>query len=151
MSRSYANNSRRSSSSKSSHLTCDELLLQPWFLTRRVQRAVNALIPPNYRQRMRDFFEDYGCMICGRNQGYFANGMCVVCNGRIRRKFFASAARRLPTILQKRVDLGLLRKATLAKRLLEDFLRESSTGPKRPSALARLQNPVDLVLGGRVR
>lgn len=132
-------------------LTFDELLLQPWFLTARVQRAVNALVPPSYRQKMRDFYDDYGCMICGGTLRYMANGMCFVCNGIVRRKLAASANRRLHKTLPRRVDLRLISKARLARKLLGEFGSEAVTGAKKGSSLASLQNPVDLVIGSHAR
>jgi len=129
-------------------LMFDELLMQPWFLTKRVQLAITALIPPSYRQRMRDFFEDYGCMICGNDERHFANGMCASCNNKVRIKMYTSANRRLKTTLEKRVELGLLQKARYARRLLAGFKIEiASDIPVRTNPLVRVQNPVDLVLG----
>lgn len=124
-----------------------EMLLQPWFLMARVQRAITALVPPSYREKMRDFYEDYGCMICGGDRGHYANGMCSVCNNLIRRKLRASALRRLAKTEPRRVDFKLLSQAKLAKRLLGSFRSESVTGPKTRSAFGSFQNPVDLVIG----
>jgi hypothetical protein len=82
-----SNLNRRSPARKAPGLACDELMLQPWFLTSRVQRRITGLVPPSYRQKMRDFYDDYGCMICGGSDGnHYANGMCIVCNGSVRRR-----------------------------------------------------------------
>lgn len=109
-------------------LTSDEFLLQPWFLPKRIELAIRALVPPdNYRHRMHNFFDDYGCMVCGRHARYKSNGMCENCAGAIRQKIERSAKQRLKKKSERRHDLGLIRRAKLAKKLLSSFSREGSS------------------------
>jgi hypothetical protein len=147
-----SNLNRRSPARKAPALSYDELMLQPWFLTARVQRRITGLVPPSYRQKMRDFYDDYGCMICGGSDGnHYANGMCIVCNGSVRRRLLSSATRRLSATVPRRVDMKLVSKARLARRMLMEFRSKSVSGARNRSSLASLQNPVDLVIGGHVR
>jgi len=147
-----SNLNRRSPARKAPGLACDELMLQPWFLTSRVQRRITGLVPPSYRQKMRDFYDDYGCMICGGSDGnHYANGMCIVCNGSVRRRLSASAMRRLSATVPRRLDMKLVSKAKLATRMLTEFRSKSVSGARNRSALASLQNPIDLVISGHAR
>ena len=129
-------------------LTSDELLLQPWFLSKRVQLAIRSLVPPDYHRKMRDFFDDYGCMICGSEEDYEANGMCVRCNQNVRYMLASSARRRLKSTLARRIDMGLLRQARLAKKLLQKTTPMGRAALRRSRACAiRPSNPVDEMLG----
>src|SRR5580704_3559837 len=76
-------------------LTSGEFSLQPWFLPRRIEIAVRALIPHDYRIRMRDYFDDYGCMLCGERFDYGTNGMCGGCSRNVRRRLWKSLNRHL--------------------------------------------------------
>jgi len=129
-------------------LTSDEMLFQPWFLSKRVQLAIRSLVPPSYWKRMRDFFDDYGCMICGTDENYLSNGMCNPCNAKVRRRLLSSARRRLKSTLEQRVDFDFLRQARLAKKLLGRFsVGNRAASQRRRADTARSGNPVDEALG----
>src|SRR4029077_14699160 len=131
-------------------LTTDELLLQPWFLSQRVQQAIRSLVPPSYRRKMRDFFDDYGCMICASDERYGSNGMCFRCYHNVRTMLHGSARRRLKATLARRIDLDLFRRTRLAKRLLGRFSPKSrASSQRRRNDTAQSGNPVDEMLGPR--
>src|SRR5271156_6233645 len=66
-------------------LEAGELLFQPWFLSWRTARTITSLVPADYRKRMRDYFDDYGCMRCGRlDVPYQSNAMCRTCMATVR-------------------------------------------------------------------
>lgn len=133
---------------KHKRLTSDELLLQPWFMSKRVQLAIRSLVPPSYQKRMRDFFDDYGCMICGDDTKYAANGMCLRCNHNVRYMLVSSARRRLKTTLARRIDMGLLRQTRIAKKLLQRIPPVGRAAWRRSRAdVFRPSNPVDEMLG----
>lgn len=51
-----------------------------WFLPKKVHNSIRHLIPKNYRHGMGYFYQDYGCLRCGRrDREYGANGMCQSC------------------------------------------------------------------------
>lgn len=122
----------------------DELFLQPWFLPRRNECAMRVLMPPHYRRRMSAFFEDYGCMICGTYDGYFANGMCHNCNRKVRAKLRKCLKRRMKDLPNNKVSSTLERQKGLAKRLLSRFsgCGGASSQPYRIEP-APIINPVD--------
>jgi hypothetical protein len=129
--------------------TSDELVFQPWFLPRQSRLAINALIPPGYRNKMRAYFDDYGCMICGGvNVVYDANGMCIPCFQTIGRRLRQSVRRRMTGKPDDRADLFMLRRANLAKKLLGRFSpnwRARSLRHRLDTPL--LNNPIDEALG----
>lgn len=130
--------------------TVEEVLLQPWFLSPRVAFAIKALVPPEYWNKMRNFFDDYGCMICEAESDYHSNGMCKSCYDKTRKKLVRSVKRRIGPERRRRLDRELFRQEKLAKKLLGRFSpsrRQASR--KHPSELAIRHNPVYEVLGPR--
>src|SRR5277367_5475324 len=60
----------------------DESLLLPWFLTKRATIAIRANVPKHYQIRMRNYFDDYGCLRCSTHRGqHKSNGLCNRCSG----------------------------------------------------------------------
>jgi hypothetical protein len=43
-----------------------EAALQPWFLPRPLGWKIRSMLPNEYRRKMRYYFDDYGCLRCGR-------------------------------------------------------------------------------------
>jgi len=127
----------------------EEVLFQPWFLPLRVAYSIHGLVPPAFWKKMRYFFDDYGCMICGAESGYHSNGMCVRCHALIRKKIKLSAMRRASSEKVPRLDLALFRQEKLARKLLVRFatVRQSSKRVRR-TELPRC-NPVYEALSGR--
>jgi hypothetical protein len=77
----------------------DELFLQPWFLSRPVSEKIKGLLPSSQFQKMRYYFDDYGCLKCGeRNCLYGANGMCERCHNIIRKRIASSLFKRFRRI-----------------------------------------------------
>lgn len=122
----------------------DDVLLQPWFLPKRIADAIRAMVPVSYRSRMRYYFEDYGCMICGCESLYHSNGMCLPCFNKVLSRIKKSMARRSPSKPSPRLDLVLFRQQKLAKSLLRDFVPENKAPAQRLTLqMYRRMNPVD--------
>ncbi len=144
----FTYNSRKSKNG-AARFTSDELVFQPWFLPKQSCLTINGLIPPGYRNKMRAYFDDYGCMICGHvNVLYRANGMCIPCHQTVIRRLRRSVRRRITGKPDNRSDLFMLRRAKLAKKLLGRF----SANWRARSLRHRLdttwtKNPVDEALG----
>lgn len=121
----------------------DGLLLQPWFLGTRIASAIQALVPDRYWRKMRNFFEDYGCMICGSEQNYGSNGMCRYCYNDVVMKLGRSARRRMKSKAEQRFDLSILRQSRLAKKLLGRFsLKHRAASERRRLDKVPVRNPV---------
>ena len=141
-------NESRNPKNRLNRFTSHELVFQPWFLPRKSLLAISALIPPGYRNKMRAYFDDYGCMICGRMDViYDALGMCIGCHQTIRRRLKRSVRRRMTRKPDDRADLFMLRRAKLAKKLLGRFSptwRARSIRRRLDKALPN--NPIDEAL-----
>lgn len=132
-----------------SRFTSHELVFQPWFLPKQSRLAIDSLIPPGYRSKMRAYFDDYGCMICGHtNVVYDSNGMCIPCFKTIGRRLRRSVKRRLMGNPDDRADLLMLRRAKLAKTLLGRFSPNWRVRSQRHRLDTILSNnPIDEALG----
>jgi hypothetical protein len=111
----------RKKQTKASH-SCrcyEELLLQPWFLSTRVARGIRSLLPPDFRSRLHDYFNDHGCLRCGRrNVLYRSNGMCHRCMSIIIGRLEGCAYRRSKTRLSRKYGASFASEISLAHRLL---------------------------------
>src|SRR5713101_17207 len=107
----------------------DRAILQPWFLPLRTSGAILRLLPPEYRKKMRHYFDDYGCLKCERVGGlYSSNGMCKRCVVKILRRLRSSVRRHLTNSAKDgrlRSSDEFLTNAKIARRLLEDMVPAS--------------------------
>lgn len=135
---------RNKTARHSSGFNSDELFLQPWFLPKRNQLSMIRLMPPDYRNKFSAYFEDYGCLICGTYEQYFANGMCLRCNQMVRARLLKSVKRRVSGKPDPRIDLVILKQGNLARKLLASFAARIEALPQPPpTASIPKMNPVD--------
>lgn len=72
-----------------------DIFLQPWFLPQRNAHKIRDLIPESHKHKMLFYFEDYGCLKCGkRNVRYGSNAMCKLCVQSIKVKMLLAIKRR---------------------------------------------------------
>lgn len=100
-------------------------LLQPWFLDRETAVAVQRLIPRKYFFRMRWYFEDFGCLACGRkNRVYHSNGFCLQCFSLVSQRMVACMKRRKRLLKNHENSISrhnYLARAEEAQKLLGDL------------------------------
>ena len=54
--------------------------LPPFFLTIKLRRTIERLLPSEHHQRLHLYFDTHGCIRCSRNDViYGGNGMCRIC------------------------------------------------------------------------
>ena len=104
------------------HDILDDIFLQPWFLSLETANAIRNLIPPEYRHKMRYYFDDYGCLHCGKmGLRYGANAMCKPCLQSVKLKMLFAIKRRWkernPTERPR-----TFKRAAEARRLLADLI-----------------------------
>lgn len=76
-----------------------EIFLQPWYLPHKTFLAIRQLLPSAQLLKMRYYFDDYGCLKCGKlDVGYSSNGMCARCAIVVRSRVVASLKRRFEKI-----------------------------------------------------
>jgi hypothetical protein len=114
----------------------DDPLLQPWFLSMPVAKAILRLIPAEYVARMRWYFEDYGCICCKRKKVmYYGNGFCIDCGPRVRRRLVQSMKRRGKTSIRRKLaesQKWYFNRAKAAQGLFADLI------PNKPRLIAGL-------------
>lgn len=111
-------------------LGIEELLLQPWFLPKRIALGITKLVPPDYRKRMRDYFIDFGCLRCGHTDRiYGANGMCEPCKNLTYARVVASGNRRLRDRQPLLYGKEFVGHANRARKLLKGYRQRDSKSP----------------------
>jgi len=139
--------SKEPRSDRSARFNTHELAFQPWFLPRASRLAINTLIPPSYRNKMRAYFDDYGCMVCGKFDQYESNGMCLPCHRVVTRRLKTCVRRRLIGLQGETIDLVIQRRKALASKLLGRFANPWSKLPLRHRINVSSRNPVDEAIG----
>jgi hypothetical protein len=77
----------------------DELFLQPWFVPKSAYMEIRKILPPSQMLKMRYYFDDYGCLKCGKlNALYCSNGMCKECSVIVRARVALALKRRFKKI-----------------------------------------------------
>lgn len=106
----------------------------PLFLTFRLRKAIERLLPDRHHQRMHQYFEKYGCLRCSRkNVLYAANGFCMGCInmiGKRMRKVDRELRARKP-VLPPKLEENYLRPYNSARRLLADLMPKIVKGKTR--------------------
>jgi hypothetical protein len=128
----------------------EEVLLQPWFLPQRATFAIHGLVPVDFWNKMRNVFDDYGCLICGAETNYHSNGMCRSCYTRTREKVLSSARRHAGRGRKLRLDLELFRQEKLARKLLAHFAVKSAGSRKTRRIEIIPNNPVYEALAAKL-
>lgn len=117
--------------------TEEKNILPPVFLTRKLRKTIERLLPAGHHQRLRIYFDTYGCLRCSCNDLiYGGNGFCRLCLrmlGKRLLKIDAELRKRLsvaPTELQD----AYLRPYQSARKLLADLVPKTDkrTGQTKP-------------------
>jgi hypothetical protein len=73
----------------------NDIFLQPWFLDKRCAAAIARMVPDTFRDKMRFYFDDWGCLICKtKTRRYGSNGMCQICVRRIQKRLLLCLRKR---------------------------------------------------------
>jgi hypothetical protein len=97
----------------------------PLFLSIKLRKTIERLLPVGHHQRMRLYFDVYGCLHCSRKSVvYGANGFCRLCIsmiGKRMRKVDKELQARKPAP-QPKLEETYLRPYNSARRLLADLM-----------------------------
>ena len=100
----------------------DDIFLQPWFLSRHTAFAIKRILPPEHRHRMRFYFDDYGCLKCGKKDvAYGSNALCKPCMQQVKLRMFFAIKRRWTAASPDNLPRTFKRMAD-AQRLLKDLI-----------------------------
>jgi hypothetical protein len=99
-----------------------DVFLQPWFLPLRTAFAIRALIPAEHHHKMRAYFDDYGCLKCGKtNARYGSNAMCKSCVQQVKLRMLLAMKRRGTESIPAAKPSRTFQRAAEARRLLADL------------------------------
>jgi len=105
--------------------------MPPLFLTIKLRKAIERLLPVRHHQRLRQYFDIYGCLHCSRkNVLYGANGFCMLCIsmiGKRMRKVDRALRARKPA-LPPTLEETYLRPYNSARQLLADLMPKIGKG-----------------------
>ena len=121
------------------HIRVDLGSVPPLFLTSKLRKAIEQILPVGHHQRLHQYFDIYGCLHCSRNNVlYGANGFCMRCismiGKRMRKVDKELRARKLA--LPTKFEETYLRPYNSARRLLADLMPKIGKGSirKKPEA-----------------
>ncbi len=101
----------------------DDVFLQPWFLPLKAAVSLRELLPGNHCHKMRFFFEDYGCLKCGKkNVRYGSNAMCKLCVQQVKLKMLLAIRRRWTADGFENSQPRTFKRMADAQRMLRDLL-----------------------------
>ena len=100
----------------------DDIFLQPWFLPLQTAFDIKRILPPEHRHKMRFYFDDYGCLKCGKiNVQYGSNALCKLCMQQVKLRLFFAIKRRWTAASPDNLPRTFKRMAD-AQRLLKDLI-----------------------------
>src|SRR5947207_14073992 len=103
----------------------DDIFLQPWYLPQQTAAAMRKIMPSEQRHKMKFYFEDYGCMKCGKKKVlYGANGMCRKCHQRVKLRILFAIKRRWTSQSSDNKPRTFTRIGD-AQRILKDLLAQA--------------------------
>lgn len=89
----------RGQTSSQRSLPDDEVFLQPWFVPKKTFLTMRSLLPNCHLMKFKFYFQDYGCLRCGRrDQIYGSNALCERCNHIVRWRLIFCLRRRFKKI-----------------------------------------------------
>ncbi len=100
-----------------------ETALQPWFLPKVLSWKIRRMLPNDYWRKMRYYFDDYGCLRCGRKSvPYGVNGFCRVCRELILHRIGFALGRREKTAAKEQYCGERLKRAAYVRKLLHGLV-----------------------------
>src|ERR1700739_4873981 len=118
--------------------------LSPMFVTIRLRKAIEKLLPAEHYKRLRLYFDTYGCLSCRRKTMiYGANGFCKPCLGTIEKRLRRLDAKLQASVRVRQPDLAdhFARPYRTACELLADLIprvnRRLGQTKAEPKALPR--------------
>ena len=103
-------------------------IFPPWFLSKKVARQIDELLPYYYHMRFRFYFDRYGCIRCAsKDQVYCCSGLCLPCQGLIsdRLKRTDKLMHKLYGPETQKPTKAFLKRLTSARELLADLRGKS--------------------------
>lgn len=119
----------------------DAVVFHPWFLPAKTTYAIYRLLPPGHRFKMRDYFDDHGCLRCDEKGGYCAMGLCDRCYNLLHSRIRACVRKRASVTVPQQYGLKHLKDAQIARRLLKGFPAKMYVTPASGRSAYTINNP----------
>jgi len=106
----------------------------PLFLTKKLRKSIERVLPVAHHQRMRGYFDVHGCLHCSRKSVvYGANGFCRLCISMIGKRIrkIDKELQAIKPVPPPKVEEVYLRSYRCARQLLADLRPMSDKGPTR--------------------
>lgn len=103
------------------HATPDSLVFEPWFLPHKITYAIRALLPPEHRLKLRDYFAEWGCMRCESRERHWSSGLCERCYCILHSRIRVCLRRRAAVMVPDKVGLKHVEDVRTARKLLKGF------------------------------
>lgn len=85
----------------------DNIFMQPWYLTRKLAIRITKMLPRSHTHKMRMYFEDYGCLKCGKKKVmYGSNGFCARCKDKVMHQMLFTIRRHFQPSPLELIDRG---------------------------------------------
>jgi len=108
------------------------------------------MAPPGFQNKMRCYFDDYGCLICKQETVHHSNGMCLHCYIKVLQRVKKSVKRNARQKADTRLDLVLFQQRKLVRNLLKELApKERAPAEKLTLQMFRHTNPVFEALSAR--
>jgi hypothetical protein len=118
----------------------DSLILEPWFLPHKITYAIRALLPPEHRLKLRDYFAEWGCLRCGNRERHWSSGLCEKCYNILHHRIGVCLRRRAAVIVPDKIGLKHVEDVRTARRLLKGFPAKMYVKPQQRTKY-RIDNP----------
>src|ERR1700693_190550 len=102
--------------------------LPPFFVTKKIRKSIEQLLPAEHHKRLRLYFETYGCIRCSHSDVlYCANGLCVRCLRTVSKRLAKVDMKLRATVPQpENLDKSFLSPYLSARQLLSDLVSKPS-------------------------
>jgi hypothetical protein len=129
----------------------EKAIFQPWFLPHATSIEILRLLPPHWKQRMRYYFDYYGCLRCDRKDlMHRGNGFCTKCHEIVSRRLMFTVRRQFKKPPAGEGFPGLtefLSAPKLARQLLRGLAQGRRSPKKRFHIEPEVSNPARQLLG----
>lgn len=99
----------------------DSIVFEPWFVPHKITYAIRALLPPEHRLKLQDYFAEWGCMRCGNRERHWSSGFCEKCYSTIHSRLRVCLRRRAAAMVPDKIGLKHVEDVRTARKLLRGF------------------------------
>lgn len=119
----------------------DSLIFEPWFLPHKITYAIRALLPPEHRLKMRDYFAEWGCLRCESRERHWSLGLCEKCYCTLHSRIRVCLRRRAAAFVPDKIGRKHVEDLRTARKLLKGFPARMYAKSRSRQTKCRIDNP----------